>query len=162
MDERDRTTDLDAIRQRAREVRTTERDRGRQPVVSVWRPLERSVERGSDERGARAWSPRAEVFDRDGALVLRLELPGVERDDVEITVRGDRLVVDGERREARNQEERGYYESEWAYGRFHREIGLPEPVDPKDVSATFQNGVLEVRVPRRRRSERRKLVHVES
>jgi HSP20 family protein len=156
MAERDRTTEeqLESIRQRTREAR-------RAPAVTTWRPLGRGGMPGHGRRGPQ-WSPRAEVFDRGGALIVRLELPGVERDDVEVTVIGDRLIVDGERREARIRDERGYYESEWSYGRFQREIHLPEPVDPDDVKAAFQNGVLELEVPRRRRSERRKLVRVET
>jgi HSP20 family protein len=104
------------------------------------------------------WSPRTEMLEREGKFVIRVELPGVEKENVRVTVAGDQLVIEGERRQNNEQQGTNYYESEWMYGRFYREIPLPESVDPSDVRANFNNGVLEVTLPQpQNRAERREI-----
>ena len=93
------------------------------------------------------WSPRTEMLERDGKFTIRVELPSVEKDDVRVTLSGDTLVIEGERRHREEQQASGYYESEWTYGRFYREIPLPETIDPTDVNASFNHGVLEITLP---------------
>jgi HSP20 family protein len=106
------------------------------------------------------WSPKAEMFDRNGRTVVRVELPGLEKDDVKVSVWNDRLVVEGERREEDEQRGRNYYRSEWSYGRFYREIPLPETVDASDVQGSFKNGVLEIELPQSSSSRQRREVTI--
>jgi HSP20 family protein len=89
------------------------------------------------------WPP-IEMLDRNGRLVVRAELPGLRREDVKVRVVRDTLVIEGERRQDRQQQKEGFYQSEWSYGRFIRRIPLPASVDPEMVTARFQDGVLEV------------------
>jgi len=91
-----------------------------------------------------AWSPEIDVFERDGKLVVRADLPGLSREDVNVEVRDDELVISGERRSESEREEGSYYVREASYGRFHRSIPLPEGVKSDTASATFDNGVLTV------------------
>lgn len=107
------------------------------------------------ERERETWSPRARVHDRDGALIVRFELPGLEREDVEVRVEDQMLVVEGERQDDRPDDGGLTRRSGWGYGHFRREVALPHPVDASDVKAHFRNGVLEVEVPQPRREERR-------
>ena len=90
--------------------------------------------------------PRIEVFERDQTLVVRAELPGLEREDVRVRVQDDSLMIEGERRSDMESRREGYYESEWSYGRFSRRIPLPAGADPDQVRAQFRNGILEVTV----------------
>ena len=97
--------------------------------------------------GMTVWTPRTEMFERGDKMVVRVELPGTDRQDVRVSTTGDSLVIEGDRRQSEEQQRRGFYRSEWTYGHFHREIPLPESVDPKDVHAKFNNGVLEIEMP---------------
>ncbi len=87
---------------------------------------------------------RVEDFTEEGSYVLRAELPGVDPDkDIGVTVEGDVLTVHGERRE----EERDKNHSEFHYGSFSRSVRLPRTAKAEDVTATYRDGVLEVRLP---------------
>ena len=94
-----------------------------------------------------AWSPQVEMFERDGNLVVHADLPGLKKEDVSLEIRKNNLVIEGERKETREEEEKGYYHSERTYGRFYRRIPLPEKVDTDQVTASFRDGVLEVKMP---------------
>jgi HSP20 family molecular chaperone IbpA len=87
---------------------------------------------------------RVEDFEEDGTYVLRAELPGVDPDkDIEVEVVGDVLTITGRRQE----EERDKNHSEFRYGSFTRSVRIPPGCEPSSVAATYDNGVLEVRVP---------------
>lgn len=87
---------------------------------------------------------RVEDFTEDGTYVLRAELPGVDPDqDVELKIEGDMLVIRGERRE----EKKDKNHKEFHYGAFSRSVPLPSGVKAEDITATYIDGVLEVRVP---------------
>jgi len=90
------------------------------------------------------WSPRLETFQKGDRLIVRAELPGVKKDDVQIDVSDDVLTIQGDRREERQEEREGYYHSELEYGHFHRTIPLPEGVITETAQASFKDGVLEV------------------
>lgn len=98
--------------------------------------------------GMSTWAPRTEMFERDDKMVVRVELPGTDKQDVRVSVMSDALVIEGDRRQNEEQQARGFYRSEWSYGHFHREIPLPESVDAKQVRAKFDNGVLEIEMPK--------------
>jgi HSP20 family molecular chaperone IbpA len=87
---------------------------------------------------------RVEDFEEDGTYVLRAEMPGIDPDkDVEVGVSGDVLTISGRRQE----EERDKKHSEFRYGSFTRSLRLPPGSDRSGIVATYENGVLEVRVP---------------
>ncbi len=116
-----------------------------------------------DRSGMTVWSPRTEMFERDNQMVVRVELPGMEKNDVRVSVVGDVLVIEGERRQTQTQDQqRGFYRSEWSYGHFHRELPLPESVDPGQVHAKFKNGVLEIELPKPKQTSSRHDVQIES
>ena len=87
---------------------------------------------------------RVEDFVEDGSYVVRADIPGVDPDkDLHVSVDAGRLVVQGERRE----EERDKYRHELRYGSFTRTLSLPSEIDVDDITARYQDGVLEVRFP---------------
>jgi HSP20 family protein len=90
------------------------------------------------------WSPTVEVFQRDDRLVVRADLPGLTKDDVQVEVTDDALTIRGERRHEHEEHREGYYHSERSYGSFRRRIPLPEGADAGKADAHFHDGVLEV------------------
>ncbi len=106
------------------------------------------------------WIPDMDVFEREGKTVVRLDLPGMKREDIDVAVEDDALVIRGRREEEHEVKEEDYYCSERATGEFSRAIALPEGVDPDSIEATYENGVLEVTVPHPKKAEESKAVHV--
>jgi HSP20 family protein len=97
--------------------------------------------------GEAAWIPSIDVFEKDGSLVIRADLPGLTKEDVNIEVTDEAITLKGERKKEIEEEKEGLYRQERAYGSFFRAVPLPEGVKPEDVKATFTNGVLEVTMP---------------
>lgn len=89
-----------------------------------------------------------EVIETGKDLVVRLEIPGIEKQDCEISVEGNSLVVRGEKRAQWEEQGEHYYVLERAYGSFQRVIPLPRTVDRDAASAQYENGVLTVRLPK--------------
>jgi HSP20 family protein len=93
------------------------------------------------------WLPQVEAFEREGKLIVRADLPGLTRDDIDVDITDDAIKIRGERRQEKEESEAGYYRSERSYGSFYREIPLPSGVNSEEANATFRNGVLEVTMP---------------
>lgn len=96
----------------------------------------------------RRWLPAMDLVETDDNLVLRADLPGLGRDDVEIEVKDRVLTVSGERRAEHEERQEGFHRVERAFGRFSRALELPEGVDADRVEASFDRGVLEIRIPK--------------
>lgn len=94
------------------------------------------------------WTPRIEVFEREGQFVVRADLPGMTREDVKVEVARDHITLEGERKEEKKEEREGYYYGETRYGAFYRVIPLPEGVDTTKATAEFAKGVLEIVMPK--------------
>jgi HSP20 family protein len=93
---------------------------------------------------------RVDEFHDDGALVVRAELPGIDPEkDVELSVCDGMLCIEAQRREEEETEEKGYVRHELRHGSFSRMLPLPEGVAESDVTATYEDGILEIRVPAR-------------
>jgi HSP20 family protein len=93
------------------------------------------------------WTPDIEAFDRKGEFVVRADLPGMTRDNIKVEVLDNQLVIRGERKEEKEQKEKGYYACERSYGAFYRALPLPEGVKCDEAKATFKDGVLEIAMP---------------
>ena len=110
----------------------------------------REVGRGDREPGyqertqASAWVPNADVFARGEDLVIRLELAGVDREDIEITLHDNTLTVSGERES--DLEDVSFYVQERFYGAFRRSMTLPAGIDDDSISAYSDNGLLEITI----------------
>lgn len=96
----------------------------------------------------RRWLPAMDLVETDDELVLRADLPGLGRDDIEIEVKDNVLTVSGERQAEHEDKGEGYYRVERSFGRFSRSLDLPSGVDADGVSAEFEQGVLEIRIPK--------------
>jgi HSP20 family protein len=96
----------------------------------------------------RRWVPPMDLVETDDHLVLRADLPGLDSDDVDIEVKDGVLTVSGERRSEHEEKTDGYYRVERAFGGFSRSMTLPEHVEPDQIAASFDKGVLEIRIPK--------------
>lgn len=93
------------------------------------------------------WWPELDVFEKDNALVARVDLPGVKKEDVKIEFVDGELTISGERRHEVEEKKENYYRCERETGSFFRTIPLPHGVEAGHVKATFADGVLEVTLP---------------
>jgi HSP20 family protein len=97
--------------------------------------------------GETIWQPRIEAFQKGDRFIIRAELPGLKKDDVDVELTDETLTIRGERHDEHQEEREGYYHSEREYGSFYRTIPLPEGVITESAQATFRDGVLEVSMP---------------
>ena len=103
-----------------------------------------------------SWTPAVDIFETDSHdLVLRAELPGMTREDIEVTVENNTLVLKGTKKFDSEVKDENYRGIERAYGTFHRSFTLPNTVDASKVSADYKNGVLTVKLPFREEAKPR-------
>ncbi len=101
--------------------------------------------------------PRVDVLDRDTEVVLRAEIPGMERDDLEVSVSDRTVTIKGESRKESEQEQGEYYRCEISRGSVLRTVELPCDIDADKAQASFRNGVLELTLPKAKGAHRRRL-----
>lgn len=106
---------------------------------------------------ARRWIPAMDLVETDDHFVLRADLPGMSQDDVDLSLEDNVLTVSGERKAEHEERREGYYRVERASGAFSRSLTLPEGVDGDAITATFDKGVLEVRIPKPEERKPRKV-----
>jgi HSP20 family protein len=97
---------------------------------------------------------RLDIIDRDKEFLVRGELPGVEKDDIEVTIAGDRLTIEAEREFEEVDEKDEFYRHELGYGKLMRMVALPEQVDPENIHAELKDGILNITLPKIRAAER--------
>lgn len=115
---------------------------------------------GSNFQEISMWSPETEVFQRGNELVVRADLPGMTKDDIQVELEDDQIIIQGERRDEREQSEEGYYHTERSYGSFYRSIPLPEGIDADKANANFNNGVLEITMPMPEQKSRKRQLDI--
>jgi HSP20 family protein len=122
----------------------------------VFRPFGFMV-RQNDDLGQTGWLPAVDVRESEEAFVFTAELAGIAKKDVDITVEDGILTLSGERRFNEQDEEKNYRRIERAYGTFSRSFTLPSAVDAEQISATFEDGLLTVTVPKAEVAKARKI-----
>jgi HSP20 family protein len=103
---------------------------------------------GQGTSSSRRWVPAMDLVETEDHLVLRADLPGLSHEDVEIEIKDGVLTVSGERRADHEEKSEGYFRVERSFGRFSRSLTLPKGVEADSVAAEFEDGVLEVRIPK--------------
>lgn len=110
--------------------------------------------RGRDEAlGKGMWTPAVDIFETEDAVVVKAEIPGVERDQIAVQIKDGILTLHGERKFEKEVKEENYHRIERAYGTFHRSFSLPSSVEQDKISAKFNEGVLEVTLPKKERAK---------
>ena len=94
-----------------------------------------------------AWTPRTDVYVKDHTVVVKAELPGLKKEDVQVEVEGGDLIIQGQSKVESEVKQEEYYRTERTYGSFYRRMQLPTGVKPEQIEANLTDGILEVRVP---------------
>lgn len=105
----------------------------------------------------RRWVPAMDLVEGEDSFVLRADLPGMKEDDVSVEFEDNVLTISGERKSEHEERDEGFHRVERAFGSFSRALTLPKGVDPEGISAEFQDGVLEVRIPKPEESKPRRI-----
>jgi len=123
----------------------------------------RSTRRGSgnDLLGS-VWAPAIEMHEHEGEWIVRADLPGMKKEEVQVELNDRALVIQGERRQGCQDTDQGWHHTECRYGSFFRSIPLPEGVDADEIRAEFDSGVLEIRMPAPQRKETKRNIEVHS
>lgn len=111
-----------------------------------WRQLPSLWTRIPDE--TYYWRPAIDLYEKDDKYFVRAELPGMAKDDIDVSVTDNILTIKGERKDDTKVEEGGYYCREQTFGTYYRTFELPSTVDEKKIEATYENGILEVVIPK--------------
>ena len=111
---------------------------------------------GEDERSA-VWSPRVDVAETDAAYQVRIDLPGISKDDLDISYHDGTLAVSGERSMEKAEDGTSFSRIERAYGSFYRSFSLPQAADADKIEATHENGVLSLHIPKTPESKPRRI-----
>jgi HSP20 family protein len=93
-------------------------------------------------------APAVDVFEEKDDIVVKAEIPGMDKDNIQVNLTDHTLTIKGEKKKEEEVKEENYYRSERSYGSFFRTLELPKDVHADKVKATFKNGVLEVRMPK--------------
>ena len=107
------------------------------------------AQQGSGRAGTAAWAPALDISERKDAYLVTVELPGVEAEDLEVTLEDGLLTIQGERYFAHDSSEQRFHRVERRYGAFRRSITLPAQVRAEGIQALVDNGVLQILVPKR-------------
>lgn len=119
-------------------------------VVDLGSVIDRFFGRGPLSRRNEDFNlyPAIEITDKKDKLVVKAEIPGVDKKDIKVSLEGDILTIKGEVKKEEETKEKGYYYSERSYGTFQRSISLPYSVDKKKIDATYKDGVLTIELPK--------------
>ena len=135
-----------------------------QPVQNMMTSMRQEIDRLFDDFahrtpaswfGAEAVAPRIDITETDDALEVTAEIPGVEQDDIEVDVSGDVLTIGGEKKKEEETKKKQYHRIERSYGTFRRSMRIPFEVDPDQVTATHDKGILRVTLPKPAEAKKR-------
>lgn len=115
------------------------------------------TERGGNEFARGAWSPNVDIYEDKERLIVEAELPGMNREDFEVSVENNVLTLKGERKFEKKTEGDNYHRVERSYGSFTRQFTLPQTITAEGATADFENGVLRIALPKREETKARKI-----
>ena len=104
----------------------------------------RDLGTGTTDFGFENVTPKVEVTEKDKKYIVRAEIPGIKESDINVTLRDNNLILEGERKSETEKDEGGFYRSEFTYGSFYRAIPLDEDVNANTVKAAYKDGILTV------------------
>ncbi len=112
---------------------------------------------GEGQSADAVWAPQTDLVEKEDAFHLRIDVPGMSKDDISINLQNGALTVSGERTSEQTEEDEDYVRVERAFGTFHRTFRLPDTVDAENIEAAYEDGVLTIHVPKTEESTRRKI-----
>jgi HSP20 family protein len=111
----------------------------------------------SEPQANRPWSPAVDIYETENELVLKADLPDVDPNDVNVRVENLTLTVSGERKFDKTTKEKGFHRIERSYGSFTRSFAVPNTFDTENIAASFKNGVLTVKLPKKEAAKPRQI-----
>lgn len=111
----------------------------------------------SEESGLRDWRPVVDVYHEDEKIVIKAEIPGVDKDKIHVDVKDGVLTLTGERSYQNEVKEEHYHHRERAFGQFARSFALPEGLDPEKIDADYKDGVLKIEIPKPEEKKAKKI-----
>lgn len=150
-------------------VRKGEVQKARPRGLVPFEDIDRWMDRMFDEVWGRGWmrpmrweraltelaAPHVDIVDRDEDVLVRAEVPGVKKEDLEVTISGNLLTIKGEAKREEKEEKGDYYRAETVHGEFSRTLTLPATVDESKAKAALKDGVLELTLPKTEQAKRR-------
>ena len=112
---------------------------------------------GQEDLASGGWSPSVDIYETESEIVLEAELPGMNREDFEVSIENNVITLKGERNFEKKDEGDNYHRVERAYGSFSRSFSLPRSVSADSTSADFKNGILRVALPKKEEAKARKI-----
>lgn len=97
----------------------------------------------------RAWGPPVDIFESNDEIHIKVDLPGINKNDIDISILGNRLFIKGEKKLEKKEEKKGHLRAERFYGSFQRMIDIPQGVKESEVKGTYKDGVLEITLPKK-------------
>lgn len=113
--------------------------------------------RTEDGQSTTLWSPAADVLETESAMIVKVELPGMDRNDINIHLENNVLTVRGERPFEKEGKAENYHRVERAYGSFSRSFALPVVVDQEKISADYKDGILRITLPKKEQARAKKI-----
>ena len=110
-----------------------------------------------EDMASGGWSPSVDIYESEAEIVLEAELPGMKRDDFEVSIESNVITLRGERHFGKKNESDNYHRVERAYGAFTRSFSLPRSVSATNTTADFTNGVLRITLPKKEEAKARKI-----
>jgi HSP20 family protein len=104
-----------------------------------------------------AWSPAVDIYDSKDTVMVKADIPGMSKDDIDVSVHNDILTIKGEKNHEKEIKEKDFVRTERFYGSFQRAIRLPAGIDAAKVGANYKNGVLEIILPKKEESKPKQL-----
>jgi HSP20 family protein len=160
----------EAARKQEKALRRTQPEAGMSPWAEMDRWFERLARSGGLHPGFWEWPsqlesmaalrggmPKVDIVDREAEVVLRAEMPGVAKEDLEVTVSHDSVMLKAHTSHEEKEEKGQYYRREMSYGEYQRTLALPHTVDGEKARATFSDGVLELTLPKLEKTSRKKV-----
>jgi HSP20 family protein len=129
----------------------------RDPFFRLFEPFFNQNQSGNEDVSNQAWMPPVDIQETEEGYRLTAELPGLTRDDINITLENNVLRLAGERKFEKDVKKESYHRIERAYGNFQRSFSLPHQVNPEKVQAAFKDGVLTIAVPKAEQAKSRKI-----
>jgi len=111
----------------------------------------------AEPQANRPWSPAVDIFETENELVLKADLPDVDKNNVDVRVENQTLTISGERKFEKEDAGKGYHRIERSYGTFVRSFAVPNTFDTENVAAEYQNGVLTVKLPKKEAAKPRQI-----
>lgn len=128
--------------------------------ANMQRAFQEMPQLSEEDKSINAFVPKVNTRELDDAYYIDVDLPGIKKEDIDIDIHDGKLTIQGERKFKDETKEEDYYKVETSFGKFMRSFSLPDNIDSDQVSASFNDGVLEVKVAKIDRDENRKKIEV--